>query len=199
MSRLPTILPFNPPSLQFLKAIRLRVEMHWSALYRARACECDADVEAGCGQSTKHLPMGMGNKSMATVTPPIPPPKACCGGGAAAAGGDSSSSTDEPVPTSSKRKYWLRRGGFGARDGALVVGGRQLMTRWQVRALLCQGGAFGGRLATRTVQLGRECIAGTVIRHARLRDPPLCLRPGACARPKRACCPWVAVLCCCIL
>jgi copper transporter 1 len=116
---------------QFLKAVRLRVEMHWSALTRARACDCDADVESGCGQSTKHLPMGMGNKSMATTTPAIPPPKACCGGAATANGDSSSSSADEPVPTSSKRKYWLCRGGFGAGEGALVVGGRQLMTRWQ--------------------------------------------------------------------
>lgn len=135
--------PCSPPALtrpspstlnpaQFLKAVRLRVEMHWSSLARAQACRCDADVETGCGQSTKHLPMGIGAKSMATVTPAIPPPKACCG---AAAAGDSSSSADEPVPTSNRRKYWLRQGGFGGQGkGALVVNGRQLMTRWQVGA-----------------------------------------------------------------
>lgn len=108
---------------QFLKAVRLRVEMRWSAQGRMLACLCDDDMEKACGGggggSATPKPHG---SSDALANGSSKPP--CCAGGAG--------SSDEglAVPVSSRRKYWL-----SAEQGTLVAGGYQLITREQVGGL----------------------------------------------------------------
>lgn len=124
----PARLPCPALPLQFLKAVRLRVEMRWAAAERQRRCDCPpVDLEAGdkCCQPSSSQPSSSRLDEAAAAKPP------CCGGsGDAGDGGEAaSSSASDSVPTSSRRKYWLR--GAATSERALVVGGYQLITRAQ--------------------------------------------------------------------
>lgn len=148
---------------QFLKAVRLRVEMRWAAADRQRRCECPpADLEAGdkCCQ-----PSNGSDKAVAVPKP------ACCGGGSAAVeGGDAASgSGSDAVPTSSRPKYWLRTSGNSSSDRALVVGGYQLITRGQVRG---RAGHTGGRIFGPRVQCACELPPALAALRLAPADPP---------------------------
>ena len=128
---------------QFLKAIRLRVEMRWAAQARARqqCCCAPGDLEGAPAASKDGM---VDDKDTAAVAGGGG--KSCCSDGLAAA---APVPGEVAVPTSTRPSAWRRQ-------GALVVCGRQLITRDQVG----EGGCVGAGVALGGVLRVCGCAAG---------------------------------------
>ena len=115
------------PHLQFLKAVRLRVEMRWSAEARGPSPCCGLENgspsaassdSAASGSAGVIKPSGSKDSELAEVP-------TCCGGGGAAVAPD-----DGTLVPTSRRAPWRRGSG---QQGALACCGVQLITRAQAR------------------------------------------------------------------
>ncbi|PSC76967.1 CTR type copper ion transporter [Micractinium conductrix] len=98
---------------QFLKAVRLRVEMRWATSQRLQ-CVCPSPACAD-GDSDKASDAEAGTSAAA--------PKPCCGGGA---NGRAAAPPSPPVPTTSRVPTWRSR-----RRSTLAVCGVELISREQ--------------------------------------------------------------------
>ena len=112
---------------QFLKALRLRVEMRWAAQARARqqcCCAPAGDLEAASAASKDGTvdDKDAAAPAAAAAAAVAGDSKSCCSGGLAAVAPESG---EAAVPTSSRQPAWRRQ-------GALTLCGRQLITRDQV-------------------------------------------------------------------
>jgi hypothetical protein len=125
---------------QFLKALRLRVEMLWAAQARVRqqcCCAPAGDLEAACAASKDGTVDDKDAAAPAAAAAAVAgDSKSCCSGGVATMAQESGQVV---VPTSSRQPAWRRQ-------GALTLCGRQLITRDQVGDAAGWGVVVSGQL-----------------------------------------------------